>query len=414
MSNHLAVATVTETIAQVIRDAVTPLVAGAEVTTDRPDRAAKDAAARVNVFLYQVAPNASQRNSDLPMRGSGGTLATRPRTALDLFYIITFYGRDEQLLAQQLLGLTAATLHLHAHLTRQDVLRAIEAAPGGFLNGSDLAGQTETINLSPYALSLEELSKLWSVMFQVPYALSMSYQCSVVVIDGPPAPAPLPVRGAGAVVGPGARAAPSVRFVGPAVRGSPIVAGSSLVIEGRGLGGAGTTVVIGDVVLTPAAGEVSDARVTVALTDSRLEAGTLSLVVMAGGAASPPAEFVLAPAITGVRVRGGKGGASPALLLTLDPPVWSNAVVTVFLSPTAAAGSPAGGYAFDATPSPPPPAAGQPPAPRRVSAVAVPLPGVGAGRYLVRVRVNGAESPLGTAAQKDGTSRYASPAVRVP
>lgn len=207
MSNYLAVATTTETIAQVIRDAITPAVAGAEVTTDRPDRAGKDAAARVNVFLYQVSPNPSLRNADLPMRGADGILASQPRTALDLYYIITFYGRDEQLVTQQLLGLTAATLHLHARLTRQDVLRAIEAAPGGFLNDSDLAGQTESINLSPHALTLEELSKLWSVMFQVPYALSMSYQCSVVLIDGP-AVAP----------------APAVRSVAPAIapqRGLP-------------------------------------------------------------------------------------------------------------------------------------------------------------------------------------------------
>ena len=32
-------------------------------------------------------------------------------------------------------------------------------------------------------MNLEELSKLWSVFFQTPYALSIAYQASVVLIE---------------------------------------------------------------------------------------------------------------------------------------------------------------------------------------------------------------------------------------
>ena len=406
MSNYLAVATCTETIAQVIRDAVSPVIPGAEVTTDRPDKAAKDAAARVNVFLYQVAPNPSLRNADLPLRRADGTLESRPRTALDLFYLISFYGRDEQLISQQLLGLTSATLHLHAMLTREDVLRAVQAAPGGFLNGSNLSEQPESMKIAPHVLTVEDLSRLW-LMFQVPYTVSASYQVSVVIIDGPPASEALPARAVSVAARP--TLAPTVQSIAPAVQGDPIVAGSSIVIRGSGLAGPGTTVVIGDVVLTPAADAVTDTQVTVALTDSRLTAGTNDLVVAAAAGRSAPASFVLSPTITAVRPRKAKGGDAPSLRLTLDPTVWSMAPVTVLLNGTQGAGGlPAPQYAFDALP---PEVDG---APRRVSTVTVPVPGVLPGTYLVRVRVNGAESPLVPATDASDATRYVSPKVRVP
>jgi hypothetical protein len=41
----------------------------------------------------------------------------------------------------------------------------------------------ERIKLTPLTLSLEDLSKLWSVFFQVPYALSIAYEASVVLIE---------------------------------------------------------------------------------------------------------------------------------------------------------------------------------------------------------------------------------------
>jgi hypothetical protein len=187
------------------------------------------------------------------------------------------------------------------------------------------------------------------------------------------------------------------------------VAGSTIVIRGRGLAGPGTTVAVGDVVLTPAADDVSDTQVTVALTDSRLQAGPASLVVAAAAGRSAPAPFVIAPTLTAVSLRGGKNGGAPSLRLTLDPQVSTTAPLTVLLNATQGAdGAPAPQYAFDA---PPPGADAEP---RRVSRVTVPIPGVAPGTYLVRVRVNGAESPLATAVDAAGATRYVSPKVRVP
>lgn len=402
MSNYLAVATATETIAQVIRDAVTPVIPGAEVTTDRPDKASKDAAARVNVYLYQVSPNAALRNNDLPMRNADGTLANRPRAALDLYYLINFYGRDEQLVAQQLLGLTVSALHVHGILTRADILRAVNAAPGGFLNGSDLAFQTEALKLAPHALTLEELSKLWSVMFQVPYTLSASFLCTVVFLDGPPAGTALPVRAAPSTASPGL--APVVDGVASADPAKPIVAGGSVVIRGRNLAG-GTRVLVEGVVLTPADADVAATQVTVALTDSRLRSGPGSLAVSTTAGTSGPAAFTLAPTLTAVRLRGGKGGSTASLRMSVEPAVCSDQQVTVLLNALGGAGA---AYAFDMAPT------GSATAPHALKTVTIAIPGVPAGSYLVRLRVNGAESPLATATDGQGRTAYASPRVKVP
>ena len=105
MSNHLAIATVTATLSQIIGTAVSAVVPGADVTTLRPDAPQdNNRHTRVNLFLYQVTPNSAWRNADLPSRRPDGTLSQRPQAALDLYYLITFYGDENQLEPQRLLG----------------------------------------------------------------------------------------------------------------------------------------------------------------------------------------------------------------------------------------------------------------------------------------------------------------------
>lgn len=134
----------------------------------------------VNIFLYQATPNTAWRNHDLPTRRGDGSLAQRPQIALDLHYLLTFYGDETLLEPQRILGSAVRALHAHPVLTRQEIRSAVAAT--AFLTGSDLADEIETIKFSPQPLTLEELSKLWSVFFQTTYTLSMAYDASVVLI----------------------------------------------------------------------------------------------------------------------------------------------------------------------------------------------------------------------------------------
>jgi hypothetical protein len=188
MSNHLAIATVTTGLVRYLQGAVGADVGNAVVTAVRPDGPASGVPqVGVNIFLYQATPNTAWRNHDLPTRRGDGGLTQRPQIALDLHYLLTFYGDETLLEPQRILGSTVRALHARPILTRQEIRSAVAAT--AFLAGSDLADELETVKFSPLPLTLEELSKLWSVLFQTTYTLSMAYDASVVLIaaDGQPA-----------------------------------------------------------------------------------------------------------------------------------------------------------------------------------------------------------------------------------
>jgi len=180
MSNALAIATVTTALAQVVRTAAQSVVNGADVLTGRPDPAASPAH-RIHLFLYQVLPNIALRNSDLPMRSSNGKTITRPTAALDLHYLLAFYGSETELEAQRMLGAVVRDLHSRPVLTRSMIQASIASQP--FLNGSNLADAVEQVKFTPLSVTVEEMSKIWSIFYQIPYALSIAYQGSVVLIE---------------------------------------------------------------------------------------------------------------------------------------------------------------------------------------------------------------------------------------
>ncbi|PTR05761.1 uncharacterized protein DUF4255 [Nitrosospira sp. Nsp5] len=182
MSNSLAIATVTAALRQITHHAVSSAVSGAEALIERPLSSISDDDPRVRLFLYQVTPNAALRNDDLPTRAASGSLMKRPTAALDLHYLLAFYGNESDLEPQRMLGAVIRDLHAQPVLLRQVIVNAI-TSDGSLLTGSNLAEAFEQIKFTPLSLSLEELSKLWSVFFQAPYALSVAYQGTVVLID---------------------------------------------------------------------------------------------------------------------------------------------------------------------------------------------------------------------------------------
>ena len=194
MSNSLAIATVTETLRHAIYKALPGSgVGGAHVTTVRLDNTTGLPAAGVNILLYQVTPNLAFQNTDLPTRRADGSLLRRPQAALDLHYLLTFYGEDATLDQQRLLGATVLELHANPVLSR-DIVRQVQNHVT-FLNESNLADQIDLVRVRPANLSLEEMNKLWMTFPNVDYILSVAYVAGVVLIetdDEPPGPA-LPV-----------------------------------------------------------------------------------------------------------------------------------------------------------------------------------------------------------------------------
>lgn len=400
MSNFLAIAAVTAGLRKLVGDAIREAVPGTDVTTQRPDAAEIGSPRpRVNVFLYQIVPNASWRNADLPTRRGDGMLTQRPQAALDLHYLLSFFGDEEELEPQRLLGSTISALHAQPVLTREAARAAIAAGPGTFLANADLAEQQELVRFSPMVMNLEELSKLWSVFFQAPYVLSIAYQASVVLLEagGDLHPA-LPVRARELYVGP--FRPPLIEHVmSQTGREGPILAGQTLSISGRHLRGEVTQVRIGGIEVIPQ--EVSDTQVSLTLSSPPLPAGTLRPGVQAvqvvhqsllgrpptphRGGESNVVAFVLRPTVTAVSVSNLQGsGNSPRsadLNLQLDPTIGKGQRVLLILNELA--GAEAAGYTFLA-----------PPRDVDVSELTIPISGVRAAEYLLRVQVDGAEGPL--------------------
>lgn len=180
MSNTLAVSAVTGALFELLRGVVRAGPDGeAELTdtdiTRKPPDQARDSEAKsqINLYLYQVAPNAAftSRSSD-----SGPS-----PIALTLSYLITFYGKDaDELLAHRLLGRAVRALHDQAVLSAQRIEDACKTYPE--LTGANLHLQRDRIRITPLPMSMDEQARIWGSL-QSRFRLSLAYQVSAVVIE---------------------------------------------------------------------------------------------------------------------------------------------------------------------------------------------------------------------------------------
>ncbi|MFE5818791.1 Pvc16 family protein [Streptomyces sp. NPDC056479] len=218
MSNALAIAHVTQALALLLASNVGPEFDEAvKVEPHKPPTEPPDYPT-INVFLYQVTPNTSMRNNDLPTRASDGTLVKRPAAALDLHFLISAYGDETTLVGQRLIGSVVRTLH-EIPVLPKDVIEETGHLP--HLMGSDLAEAAQRVRFTPTVMDIDETSKLWGMLHQTPYSLSVVYQATLVLIDGREQPAPakpverpevrvLPFGAPGAPVPPGGEPKPEL------------------------------------------------------------------------------------------------------------------------------------------------------------------------------------------------------------
>ena len=427
MSNFLAIATVTAALSQVLQAAVGPDVPGATVTTLRPDSNGSMPPTGVNIFLYQVTPNAAWQNMDLPARRANGDLIQRPQTALDLHYLLTFYGAEAQLEPQRVLGSVVRALHARPVLTREAIRQTIAKPAFLFLADSNLADSVELVKFTPVPLSLEELSKLWSVYFQTPYSLSIAYQGTVVLIESEETTAAaLPVRARNIYVAPFRQ--PLIEKVS-AGADELIVSTSTLVITGKRLRGEVTQVVVSGITVTPAAEDVSDTRISLPL-PAGLRAGAQGAqVVQPMLLGTPPTQhrgvesnlvaFVLHPTINkqpddtpDIAVSppaiSADGTRAADVTVKLSPPVGQTQRASLLLNElTPPADRAARAYSFAAAPR------NQPDDPAETDTLVFPISGVAAGDYLARAQVDGAASPLESDAD-ESNPLYIGPKVTIP
>ncbi|HWS54784.1 MAG TPA: DUF4255 domain-containing protein [Pyrinomonadaceae bacterium] len=362
MSNALAIAAVTTTLRSLLDRALD--APGVEVTTLPPDKARTGAGDQVNLFLYQMSVDAALRNAPAPRQSKPGETA-EPPLALNLFYLVTAYGaNDNDALGHRLLGQAMSALHDHPLLDRDQ----IRDATFDELPDSDLHTQVERVRITWQPLGLEDLSKLWTT-FQTQFRISAAYQVSAVLIESTRAArTPLPVLGRASPGDAGPSATGNVASPFPAIHSvaapDPLLGalpGQTLSVGGVNLAGTSVAVRIRhslfdeDLILPPLpGGTAAEARFVLPAgpimlpfapprPPAPLPAGfyTVALEVVADDPEHPGVAFTrttnrlafpLAPDIVALPASAGRDPEGRAsLTLTVAPPAQPEQVVSLLL-----------------------------------------------------------------------------------
>jgi hypothetical protein len=390
LSNDRAIAAVTSTIRNLLFRAVSndSDLAGTTVTTRPPDRARPTGSTgnQINLFMYRTSIDAAWRNQDPPgiRPGESG----QPPLPLVLSYLMTAYGEDdEEVLAHRLLGVGMQMLNDQPLLS--------PAAIAAALPGSGLESQPDRVRITPHPIPMDEISRLWTT-FGTGYRISASYDAAVVLIDNTqPLMAPLPVL----VRSPGDKG-PVVSAQGPPMLLQVLApngqAGArpndEVVLSGRGLAGVSEVRLSGgalsDTQSVPVS-PVSDGAVRFKLpTGDVLAAGILGVTAVVDDDNSLTSNAVplsVVPEISNLKVVSGTV-ASGSVTISVDcsPAVVATQTVALVV----------GNQIVDG------PTAETNSAPR--TSLTFTLPGVTAGSYVLRLRVDGQDSIPGVA----GTSGF--------
>jgi uncharacterized protein DUF4255 len=248
MSSALAIAATARVISRLIDDRVaaegitafqnmrTSVVSPEQI--DGTDLVATQSVApQINIFPYHVGLNAAWRNNFEPSRNGTGQPVSAPPLPIDVSFLVSAHSTQD-LLPEMLLGLAMQALSDAPQLSRARVRSLLQIPPGApdpvlqALERSRLADQFESIRIVPLNLSADDMQKLWTSIHSR-YRPSFCYMVSAVLIDTQnSAKGGLPVRDFAAV---------AIQFIRPVIdRVEPPsvvfqIAGSQITLVGQQL-----------------------------------------------------------------------------------------------------------------------------------------------------------------------------------
>ncbi|QSJ19370.1 DUF4255 domain-containing protein [Nostoc sp. UHCC 0702] len=426
MSNALAIAATTAVLKNVLTAAVVranlSILGDPNVSTVAPDRVPMGEleTSRLNIFMYHATPNTGLRNVGLPAYDSQGRRISNPPLAIDLHYLLSAYGKPD-FAPDILLGVGMQILFEIPVLTRDAIRRVFTPPINGSLSPelqklatSGIAEQVEAIKITPHTLNSEEIFKLWSA-FQIAYRPTAAYQVSVILIESRQSVTEaLPVRQPKVYVLPFRQ--PTIEEVIPQIL--TYAANAKITLQGRNLLAENTIIRFGaGGEQAPDAENYTDTQLQVNLPSS-LQAGVNTVQVIQQlnigeptlheGFASNVAAFSLRPTLQKTVTPGGEvydiTVTQNAIIVKLNPLVGKAQQVVLLLNefnpPTNRA---ALAYNFKAS------FRDLPDQPATTDTINITIQGVQPGNYLLRVRVDGAESLL----DLDANNRPIAPQVSI-
>jgi Pvc16 N-terminal domain len=345
MSNSLAIATVTASVTAIVQARIDRAVFNSRplVAPGNPDDQTN--LPGVVVHLYRVERNGYRDNEDLLTRSSDGGVRQKPRTALDLHYLLVCHG-DDPWETQRLIAITAAALHAVPVLGRDLVGNVGGDYPAA--TGNDLDHAEECVRITPESLTLDELTRLWALYPVASFVPVLGYVAGPVIVEADDEAATvLPV--AAFAVGARPLSAPRLDDVsGPDGPGAPIratAAAPTLHLFGAGLAAqAGETLeVLVDGTVAGGVTVVSDRELTLPAPTQRPGSHTVRVLRRGAplGSLSPtrpptsslPARFSVLPSLATVTATGIHTGTESdgTLDATLQPALASTDVVRLLL-----------------------------------------------------------------------------------
>ncbi|MBD2511014.1 DUF4255 domain-containing protein [Nostoc sp. ATCC 53789] len=423
MSNVLSIAAVTAVLKVLLEnglvsDPIAASVGDVIVTALPPDRISVEAdeRAQINLFLYQVTQNrnvdwVSQEFRSRHSRINGNTSSQSPPLALDLHYLLTAYGaKDFQ--AELLLGYAMHLLHKTPAITSDIIENTLINASTTNTSSAfsqavasvsvpDLAEQIGQIKLTPEFFNMEETSKLWSAL-QTHYRPSATYLASMVLIESSKP------ENSEVYIMPLSQ--PTIEQVmASAKTEQTIVTGTTLVIRGKRLRGEITRIRLShrETLLVPH--DVKETQISLLIpSDLYASVQTIQVVHLTMGNAgqtdylfeSNVAAFVIHPTITAFVAQvenSGENLRTAEITVKFQPKVGKAQRVVLLLNEVSV-NSPVA-YSFLVAPRT-----------EDTDAITIPVKNVKPGTYIVRVQVDGAESPLH---KKNQSGAYDSPQVTI-
>ncbi|MEH2195702.1 MAG: DUF4255 domain-containing protein [Nostoc sp.] len=423
MSNVLSIAAVTAVLKVLLEnglvsDPIAASVGDVIVTALPPDRISVEAdeRAQINLFLYQVTQNrnvdwVSQEFRSRHSRINGNMHSQSPPLALDLHYLLTAYGaKDFQ--AELLLGYAMHLLHktpaIASDIIESTLINASTTNTSSAFSQavasvsvSDLAEQIGQIKLTPEFFNMEETSKLWSAL-QTHYRPSATYLASMVLIESSKLE-----NSEGFYTMPLSQ--PSIEQVmTPAKTDKMIVPGTTLVIRGKRLRGEITRIRLSNTETLIVPHDVKETQISF-LVPSDLSASVQGIQVVHltmgnGGQTDYVVEsnvvaFVLHPTITAFVAQVENSGdnlRTAEITVKFQPKVCKSQRVVLLLNETS--GKSPAAYSFLVAART-----------EDTDVITVPVKNIKPGNYIVRVQVDGAESPL----HKNQSGAYDSPEVTI-
>ncbi|MFD0261699.1 DUF4255 domain-containing protein [Kitasatospora indigofera] len=375
MSDALAVAAVTETLRAVLQGALDRTVPGAVVTLLPPDEVTGGCG--LNVFLFRTSLDGGWLNTDPD--GTRPGESRRPLLPLVLHYLLTPYdtGDTQGSTAHRVLGAAMSALHDHPALAPADL--------GSAAPFSNLHRQSEPVRVGPVALDLADTAHLWTAL-RGRLRPSAVYEVRPVLIESTvPGRTPLPVVRRGEHDrGPEAAAGSAGRWPALAMAGVPAtLPGHDLVLTGyclaAGVPALRLTHPLHGNLLVEDVRPVSDTEVHATLPGA-IGAGTWSAVLVLTGPDGTEAATKAVPV-----------GVAPRITGTLPLPVVRDADGTALLKVTCETPAHPGQRIELLVGEVPVPAE---PFARATRTLGFRLAGARPGRYPLRLRVDGVDSPL--------------------